>query len=406
MYQNAAVLAVFLLLYSAIAGRVERSWISGPIVFTAAGLVLGPFGLNAVHLDVAAEGLRLLAEATLAMVLFTDAANADLSVVRRNVGMPERLLLIGLPLSILLGFAVAWLLFPGLGVLELALLATMLAPTDAALGKPVVTNPAVPAATRESLNVESGLNDGICVPIVVILLGLAVGTQIEGDAASHVARVVAEAIGIGAAAGAVLPVAAALLLRWSKARNWGSPGWSEVPAVALAGACFAVAQALGGSGFIACFVGGLIFGRLVRQDKHAVLRGAENTGETLALLTWMLFGTLVVGQLFGKLTLPVVLYGVLSLTLIRMLPVFLCLIGTPIGAGERLFIGWFGPRGLASIVFAIMVFDADLPGHTTLMPAVAFTVLLSVIAHGITANPLTRATAGRSGAMPKYAKGP
>ncbi len=397
MYQNAAVLAIFLLLYSAIAGRVERSWISGPIVFIAAGLVLGPIGLNAVHLDVAAEGLRLLAEATLAMVLFTDAANADLVVVQRNVGLPERLLLIGLPLSILLGFAVAWLLFPGLGVLELALLAAMLAPTDAALGKPVVTNSAVPAATRESLNVESGLNDGICVPIVVILLGLAVGTQIEGDTASHVARVVAEAIGIGVAVGAVLPVAAALLLRWSKAKGWTSPGWSEVPAVALAGGCFAVAQTLGGSGFIACFVGGLTFGWLVRQDKHAVLRGAENTGESLALLTWMLFGTLVVGQLFGKLTLPVVLYGVLSLTLIRMLPVFLCLLGTPVGTAERLFIGWFGPRGLASIVFAIMVFDAHLPGNTTLMPVVAFTVLLSVIAHGITANPLTRAITRRRG---------
>ena len=181
MYQNAAVLAVFLLLYSAVAGRVERSWISGPIVFTAVGLVLGPPVLGALHLDVAAAGLRLLAEATLAMVLFTDAANADLRVVRRNLGLPERLLLVGLPLTILLGFAVAWLVFPGLAVLELALLATMLAPTDAALGKPVVTNPTVPAATRESLNVESGLNDGICVPVVVILLGLAVGTQIEHD---------------------------------------------------------------------------------------------------------------------------------------------------------------------------------------------------------------------------------
>jgi NhaP-type Na+/H+ or K+/H+ antiporter len=248
------------------------------------------------------------------------------------------------------------------------------------------------------LNVESGLNDGICVPIVVILLGLAVGTQIEGDPASHVARIVAEAIGIGGAVGAVLPVAAALLLRWSKARGWVSHGWSEVPAVALAGACFAVAQELGGSGFIACFVGGLVFGRLVRQDKHAVLRGAENTGETLALLTWMLFGTLVVGQLFGKLTLPIVLYGVLSLTLIRMLPVFLCLLGTPVGTGERLFIGWFGPRGLASVVFAIMVFDEHLPGNTTLMPVVAFTVLLSVAAHGITANPIVRAVTRRRGA--------
>jgi sodium/hydrogen antiporter len=395
MNQNAAVLAVFLLLYSAIAGRVERSWISGPIVFVAAGLVLGPVGLGALHLDIAAEGLRLLAEATLAMVLFTDAANADLSVVRRNVRLSERLLLLGLPLSILLGFGVAWLIFPGLDVLELALLATILAPTDAALGKPVVTNPAVPAAARASLNVESGLNDGICVPVVVILLGLAIGTQIEGDAVSHVLRIVAEAIGIGLAVGAVLPYAAARLLSRAKAHNWVSAGWTEVPAVALAGACFAVAQALGGSGFIACFTGGLTFGLLVRQDKHTVLRGAENTGETLALLTWLLFGSLVIGQLAGRLNLPIVLYAVLSLTLIRMVPVFLCLLGTSIGTAERLFIGWFGPRGLASIVFAIMVFDARLPGNTTLMPTVALTVVLSVIAHGMSANPLARAISAR-----------
>jgi sodium/hydrogen antiporter len=396
MYQNAAVLAVFLLLYSAIAGRVERSWISGPIVFTTAGLVLGPVGLGALHLDVAAEGLRLLAEATLAMILFTDAANADLSIVRRNVQLPERLLLVGLPLSILLGFGVAWLIFPGLGVLELALLATMLAPTDAALGKPVVMSPAVPAATRECLNVESGLNEGICLPVVVILLGLAIGTQIEGDAVSHVARIVAEAIGIGLAVGAVLPCGAALLLRWAKAHDWVSAGWTEVPAVALAGSCFAVAPELGGSGFIACFTGGLIFGLLVRQDKHTVLRGAENTGETLALLTWLLFGSLIVGQLAGRLSLSIVLYAVLSLTLIRMVPVFLCLLDTSVGPVERLFIGWFGPRGLASIVFAIMVFDERLPGNTTLMPTVAFTVLLSVIAHGVSAKPLSRAIAARS----------
>jgi NhaP-type Na+/H+ or K+/H+ antiporter len=315
------------------------------------------------------------------------------------VGLPERLLLIGLPLSIVLGFAVAWLIFPGLNVLELALLATILAPTDAALGKPVVTNPAVPAAIRESLNVESGLNDGICVPVVVILLGLAIGTQIEGDAASHVARIVAEAIGIGLAVGAVLPCAAALLLRWAKARDWIGAGWTEVPAVALAGACFAVAQELGGSGFIACFTGGLIFGVLARTDKHSILRGAENTGETLALFTWLLFGSLVVGQLAGHLSLPMVLYAVLSLTLIRMVPVFLCLLGTSVGTAERLFIGWFGPRGLASIVFAIMVFDARLPGNTTLMPIIACTVLLSVVAHGVSANPLTRAIIARGASV-------
>ena len=204
MYQNAAVLAAFLLIYSSVAGRVERSWISGPIVFTGVGLILGPDGLGVLRLDIGGEGLRTLAEATLAMVLFTDAANADFAVVRRNLGLPERLLLVGLPLTILLGFLTAAFVFPSLGVLEMALLAAMLAPTDAALGKPVVTNQAVPAVMREALNLESGLNDGICVPIVVLLIGLAVGIQIEGDKTVHAARVVIEEIGIGALIGTAL----------------------------------------------------------------------------------------------------------------------------------------------------------------------------------------------------------
>jgi NhaP-type Na+/H+ or K+/H+ antiporter len=176
------------------------------------------------------------------MVPFTDAVKADLGVVRRNLQLSERLLLLGLPLSILLGLGVAWLVCPGLNVLELALLATMLAPTDAALGKPVVTNQTVPAATLESLNVESGLNDGICVPILVILLGLAVGTQIEGDTVSHVIRVVAKEIGIGLAVGGALTGGAALLLRWAETHDSVSEDWTEVPAVALACACFAAAQ--------------------------------------------------------------------------------------------------------------------------------------------------------------------
>ena len=201
MYQNAAMLAAFLLIYSAVAGRVERSWISGPIVFTGFGFILGPDGLGVLRINISGEGLRLLAELTLAMVLFTDAANADFGVVRRNLGLPERLLLIGLPLTIVLGLLFAAIVFSSLGILEMALLAALLAPTDAALGKPVVANPAVPPVMREALNLESGLNDGICVPIVVLLLGLAVGTQIEGDKMVHAARVVVELLVSGQRSG-------------------------------------------------------------------------------------------------------------------------------------------------------------------------------------------------------------
>ncbi len=269
MYENAAMLAVFLLIYSAIAGRIERSLISGPIVFTAAGFILGADVLGILRIHIDGEGLRLLAELTLAMVLFTDAANSDFTIVKRNLGLPERLLLVGLPMTIVLGFLVTAVVFPRLGILEMALLAVMLAPTDAALGKPVVTNPTVPAAMREALNLESGLNDGICVPIIVLLLGLAVGTQIEGGTVAHVARVVIEAIGIGLIVGLALTWLTTVMLRFAEGRGWISEHWVEIPIVALAAACFAAAQALGGSGFIACFVGGLLLSGLARATSRS-----------------------------------------------------------------------------------------------------------------------------------------
>jgi NhaP-type Na+/H+ or K+/H+ antiporter len=390
MYQNAAILAAFLLIYSAGAGRIERSWISGPIVFVAVGFILGPDALGVFRLNITGEGLRVLAELTLAMVLFTDAANADFGILRRNRGLPERLLLVGLPLTIVLGFVLAAIVFPLLGTLEIALLAAMLAPTDAALGKPVVTNQAVPAVMREALNVESGLNDGICVPIVVLLIGLAVGTQIEGGTMAHVARVVVEEIGIGLIVGLALTWLTTLMLRFAERRGWISEHWVEIPIVALAAACFAGAQAAGGSGFIACFVGGLLLSGLRERHKEELLRGAEHMGEALALLTWVVFGGIVVARLIDRVTWPALLYAVLSLTVVRMLPVFLCLIGTRTSTTDKLFIGWFGPRGLATIVFAVLVLDEKLPGNDTMMLAAGWTVLLSVIAHGVTANPLVR----------------
>ncbi|HWZ66515.1 MAG TPA: cation:proton antiporter [Stellaceae bacterium] len=216
MYRNTALLAVFLLIYSAIAGRVDRSLFSGPIVFTGVGFILGPDGLRVLRIEIRGEGLRLLAEMTLAMVLFTDAANADFAVVRRNLGLPERLLLIGLPLTIVLGFLLAAIVFPWLDILEMALLSALLAPTDAALGKPVVTNPAVPAShVRRSI--WRAASTTACVPIVVLLLGLAVGTQIEGGTMGHVARVVIEAIGLGALIGLALTWSATGMLRFAGA---------------------------------------------------------------------------------------------------------------------------------------------------------------------------------------------
>jgi NhaP-type Na+/H+ or K+/H+ antiporter len=207
---------------------------------------------------------------------------------------------------------------------------------------------------------------------------------------------VIEEIGIGAAIGLALTWLTTLTLRFAEGRGWISEHWVEIPIVALAAACFAAAQAAGGSGFIACFVGGLLLSGLGASHKKELLRGAEHMGEALALLTWVVFGGIVVARIIDRVTWLAVLYAVLSLTVVRMLPVFLCLIRTRTSTVDKLFIGWFGPRGLATIVFAVLVLDAKLPGNDTIMLTAGWTVLLGVIAHGVTANPLVKRIAGRS----------
>ena len=216
---------------------------------------------------------------------------------------------------------------------------------------------------------------------------------------AHVARVVIEAIGLGAAIGLAMTWLTTLMLRFAEKRGWISEHWVEIPIVALAAACFAAAQAVGGSGFVACFVGGLLLSGLREGHKVELLRGAEHMGEALALLTWVVFGGIVVAKMIDRVTWPALLYAVLSLTVIRMLPVFLCLIGTRTSTADKLFIGWFGPRGLATIVFAILVLGEKLPSNDTIMLAAGWTVLLSVIAHGVTANPLVKRMAERSGEL-------
>jgi NhaP-type Na+/H+ or K+/H+ antiporter len=314
-----------------------------------------------------------------------------MGVLKKTTGLPARLLLIGLPLTIALGFGVAVLLVDSLSLFAIALLATMLAPTDAALGKAVVTNEAVPDEVRQGLNVESGLNDGICVPILFVFLALALGKAGDAGPWTLAVKLVVEEIGIGLAVGLVLTFVAAKLLKLAKHRQWLTHTWIQIPVVALALSCFAVAQYLGGSGFIAAFCGGILFGILAKDVRDDFLRAAEGTGDTLALITWVIFGSAVVGQAVGNFSWMILLYSVLSLTAIRMLPVFLSLAGSGIDTEGKLFIGWFGPRGLASIVFAVIVVNSGLPDSGPLAMTVVCTIILSIIGHGITANPWARA---------------
>ena len=387
MYIELAILALFIFIYSMVAGRVERSVISGPMVFVTVGFLVGPSGLGWLKGDASSNDLRTLADLTLALILFIDAANADMSILKKQFRIPSRVLLLGLPGVIALGFGFAVLMFDGLTLYEAAILATMLAATDAALGKAVITNKAVPAQVREGLNIESGLNDGICVPIVLFFIALSVGGAHGGSETSAIALVVQE-LGIGMAVGLGLALVGAYLLRWCWKQGWVTEIWIQVTVVALAIASFALAQSLHGSGYIAAFTGGLLFGYVAKDQTHKLVLAAEGTGETLALITWMLFGAMVIGPAFKLFNWEVVVYALLSLTVIRIVPIFLSLTGTGESVSSRLFLGWFGPRGLASIVFAIIVINAEVPGGEFLALVVICTVFLSLVAHGMTAKPL------------------
>jgi NhaP-type Na+/H+ or K+/H+ antiporter len=388
MYENLAVLVLFAFIFSVVAGRIERSAVSGPMIFIAFGLIAGPFGFGFLDMDVNTTELRVIADLTLALVLFIDAANADLSVLRSHAKIPRRMLLIGLPLCIALGVGAGVLIFPSVSLFEICILATMLAATDAALGKGVVTNKAVPARIREGLNAESGLNDGMCVPVLLVFLALATGSAggEEGDSMALALQLVAREIGIGIAVAVVFVAIGVKLVALGKQRGWITEIWKQIPVVTLALACFAMAQSLHGSGYIAAFVGGLLFGHFTKGSTHGLVMAGEGIAELLAMLTWIIFGAVAIGQSWAGMTADVVIYSLLSLTVIRMLPMVIALSFSGEKLEAKLFLAWFGPRGLASIVFFVIVANEHLPAESMMQHVVVCTITLCVVAHGITAN--------------------
>lgn len=389
MHSEILILAIFAFLYSIVAGRVERSMISGPMIFVSAGILMGPLVLGWFEGAILRHQLRTFADMTLVLILFSDAANAELSVLRSKLKIPARMLLIGLPGVIALGFGLALVLLDALSIYEAAILGIILAATDAALGKAVIADQRVPDWIRASLNAESGLNDGICVPFLFIFIALSL--EAAGTAASSVEPmiIVLEEIGIGLIVGLGLTLVAGTLLKICLARGWLTEIWTQVTVPALALACFALASELHGSGYIAAFTGGLLFGRLLGHSKHKFVVAAEGIGEALAMLTWLMFGSAVVAGIIGLVTWQITAYALISLTVVRVLPIVLSLTGTASTIQDRLFLGWFGPRGLASIVFVIIVLDSELPGSEIIALVVVLTVFLSLIAHGITAKPLS-----------------
>jgi NhaP-type Na+/H+ or K+/H+ antiporter len=379
-----ATVGLALLLLAAVSRRLSATPVTPAMVMVAIGVIVGPLVLDDVDVGPTSATVRTLAEATLAVVLFSDSSRIDLRALGHELSMPVRLLGVGLPLTIVAGALAATGLFGSFSLSEALLLAVILAPTDAGLGASVVTDTRLPQRVRQSLNVESGLNDGICVPILLIVLATASGS----GAPAHPLNVLAEEIGYGLLGGVGAGLLAGCVVILAGARGLIDEIWRQIIPAAAAVFAFGLADALGGSGFIAAFIAGMLYGLLARKDAAKTMGFIEETGALLDGVTFLVFGAVLLGPTFEQLSWQVVLYAVLSLTAVRMLPVAIALWGTRARAPTVAFMGWFGPRGLASIVFAVIVEDTQQAHSATLLTTTYLTVGLSVLLHGLSAAPL------------------
>ena len=396
-------IALLVLAYAAFSRRLSGSVVTAAMVFVAGGMLASAEVLGWLDPTIGSDTVRWVAEATLTVVLFSDASRINLGALRREYVVPVRLLAIGLPLTIVAGAVAGVAVLGELVLIEAVLLAIVLAPTDAALGQAVVTDPRVPSRVRQGLNVESGLNDGICVPLLLIAIAIAEATEgaIGDGAAVHL---VLEEIGYGCLGGVVAGLAAAIVVRLGVQRRLVDSIWLQVVPVAGATLAYGLAVWMGGSGFIAAFVGGAVFGGLRREVGGEVTLFLEETGGLLGAVTFVLFGAVMLVPMLDDLSGEVFLYAVLSLTVVRMVPVALAFLGTGARRPTVAFVGWFGPRGLASIVFAvILVEDADLVHESLLLNTIFLTVGLSVLLHGLSATPLAGRYADWFAAHPRDA---
>lgn len=381
------VIAIGIVAYALVSHRLESWWVTMPMVFVAAGALMEVAGT--VDLEVAIEQVSVLAEITLAVILFSDAVRMNVGRVRTEAALPARLLLVGLPLTIALGTLINWWILPGLSLAAAALIASVVAPTDAALGEAIVSDPSVPIRVRDALNVEAGLNDGLAVPAVLLFIGL---VSDDLDSRDEWATFLVRQIGGGVALGLIAGGAIAWLLVVARRHHTIDPLFGQLATVATAVALFAAAGELDTNQFITAFVGGLAFGSVLDDTVAARLdEFTADTGVLLASVAFFTFGNLFVADALGSLDLRIIVCALLLLTVGRMLPVAIATLGMDLRRPTIGFLGWFGPRGLASIVFGILLLEEELPGGDELFDVVALVVVASVFLHGLTATPGAKA---------------
>jgi sodium/hydrogen antiporter len=382
---------IILFIVAVVSRRIEKLPISAQMIFIFAGIAVGYFttGIVKIEQPPLSTVVLIIAELALVLVLFTDASRVKLADIKLN-SLTTRLLSIGLISTIVLGVILAILIFTNLSFWEAAIIGVVLAPTDAALGQIVVKNKGIPLKIREALGVESGLNDGMSVPFLLLLIAIGLAEETFHPAGFFITTTL-EQIGLGAFVGLVVGIIGSLIVIKSRNKGWLTSEYQRIAFLVLAVISFIVADGIGGSGFIAAFIGGLSTGYITKDAGKVLIDFAEAEGQFLNLAVFFILGIIIAG-LIPQITWQIVLYAILSLTAIRMLPVALSLIGTKTSWDTKLFMGWFGPRGLASIVLALIALEklGNFPGMDTFILTVFITVFFSVVAHGVTALPLSK----------------
>jgi NhaP-type Na+/H+ or K+/H+ antiporter len=384
-----AVFIVLIFFFTLVSKRITKTILTAPIIFTVAGMAVYLISPRVAEMEIHNDSILLIAELTLALLLFTDASRIDLRKLLKETMVPERLLGIGMPLTVLVGAIIALLVFDGIPIWEAALLAAILAPTDASLGQVVVNSKLVPERVRQALNVEAGLNDGLAMPLFSLFVGLAAATDpfLPGNWMLYTV----EQIFFGLLMGVAIGWIGGWLIGAAGNRGWIDEQLQQLGLLALALMCYGGTVMIGGNGFIAAFVGGLLVKRGFEDAKFHASEFSEAWGQLLNYFVFFIFGMIAVKMLPGF-TPPILLFAILSLTIMRMLPVAVAMLRTHLARSTVLFMGWFGPRGLASIVLGLIFLEreADLAFETTIVHAVAATVFLSVFVHGMSALPGTR----------------
>lgn len=395
-------IAVVFIAYSLVAKRLDRWSVTAPMVFVVAGAAIGLFAPEWVEFLGEPEPVELIAEITLALLLFADASTLRWRELREDGILPARLLLIGFPLTVLVGFGVALVLEPDAPWGAAALIAAILAPTDAALGLGVFTNRSVPGRIRRAINVESGLNDGLATPIVTLFLALLIAQE-AGESTNWVANSARE-LGIAVVIAIAVGSVCGRMIALAQAKSWTAPAPERFAILATALLSYAAAVAAGGNGFVAAFSAGLVFSVASRGKVRESVEFTEDLGLFASFLVWAIFGAILLAPVLeGGFRWTPIVYAILSLTVIRMIPVWLSMLGSGLHLSSVLFMGWFGPRGLASVVFTLIAVETLAREGLVSAPLVeiaTWTVFLSVILHGVTARPFSRAYGARVADQP------